>query len=431
MGPFTLQAITSVLHRLGNPHQAGYRVVHVAGTNGKGSVCALIEAALRASGQTTGLTISPHLVHSTERIQLNGQPVSTAVWQTAQIAVQAADPDHTLSYFEQCMAMAFWVFAQNKVDWVILETGVGGRLDASNVVTAPALAVITSIGLDHMALLGDTLEAIATEKAGIIKPHCPVVLGPGLTLTVSAVFARIAQALEAPVVTVPLGAVLWHPEPLGGKGDTLALPHYIETATGQALPCPLLGIHQADNVATAWTALHALAQQGHKCGNPDLWRQGFAGVQWPGRCQVWPNRRWVIDGSHNPPGMQTLRHTLDAVLPPTSEPMGLVLSLKADRDPATVLPVLLTGRVWGPVWVMPGPADSGLSFHTSAELALHVKAYLPARAEVLVVNALPIALAQLTQWQQQYIHQQPMPWGLVTGSLYSVGAVLAAYTDKN
>src|SRR5579871_6063136 len=183
-----LERIHAVLAALGDPQRA-YRVVHVAGTNGKGSTCAMIEAGLRAAGVRTGLFTSPHLVEPTERIQIDGIPVTQAQFSKAfDVVHQAAgtlDLDAHPSYFETVAAMAFWLFRELGVQIAVIEVGLGGRLDATNIVD-PALTVITSIDMDHQIFLGDTIESIAAEKAGILKPGVP------------AVFAR--QRLDAEVV---------------------------------------------------------------------------------------------------------------------------------------------------------------------------------------------------------------------------------------
>src|SRR5580700_10455334 len=172
-----LDRIRKVLDALGNPQRA-YRVVHVAGTNGKGSTCAMIESALRAAGVRTGLFTSPHLQEPTERIQIDGIPVTPEQFQRAfQVVHETAeglDLDCHPTYFETVTAMGFWLFRELRVETVVVEVGLGGRLDSTNVVQ-PALTVITPIDFDHEAYLGHTIEAIAGEKAGILKPGIPAV----------------------------------------------------------------------------------------------------------------------------------------------------------------------------------------------------------------------------------------------------------------
>ncbi|HXF26141.1 MAG TPA: Mur ligase family protein, partial [Bryobacteraceae bacterium] len=177
-----LERITALLNGLGDPHRGG-RFIHVAGTNGKGSTCAMIESGLRVAGVRTGLYTSPHLVEPTERIQIAGAPVTperfaaafAEVHETAEAMLRAGSIDLHPTYFETVTAMAFLLFREERAELVVLETGLGGRLDATNV-AAPELCAITPIDLDHQEFLGDRLEQIAGEKAGIIKPRVPVII---------------------------------------------------------------------------------------------------------------------------------------------------------------------------------------------------------------------------------------------------------------
>jgi hypothetical protein len=190
-----LGRIRAVLDALGNPERA-YRVVHVAGTNGKGSTCAMIEAALRSAGVRTGLFTSPHLVEPTERIQIDGHPVTPEqfckAFETVQRAAESIDVDGPLTYFETVTAMGFWLFRESGVETAVVEVGLGGRLDATNVV-APALTVITPIDFDHEVFLGNTIEAIAGEKAGILKPGVPAVFARQRPEAAAVIEARAAE----------------------------------------------------------------------------------------------------------------------------------------------------------------------------------------------------------------------------------------------
>src|ERR1700722_12581747 len=195
-----LDRIRAVLAGLGDPERA-YRVVHVAGTNGKGSTCAMIEAGLRAAGIRTGLFTSPHLIEPTERIQIDGIPVSPADFERAFNVVHEAaeklDLDCHPTYFETVTAMAFWLFREKLVNTAVIEGGPGGRLDSTNVVE-PAITVITPIDFDPEAYLGHTIEAIASEKAGILKPGVPAVFAPQRPEALTVLEARAAE-LRAPI----------------------------------------------------------------------------------------------------------------------------------------------------------------------------------------------------------------------------------------
>ncbi len=289
-----LERITALLRALGNAHQV-CRWVHVAGTNGKGSTCAMIEAGLRAAGIRTGLYISPHLVEPTERIQICGKPVSEAqfaaafdrVHATAERMLAAGELDMHPTYFETVTAMAFVLFAEAKLDTVVLEVGLGGRLDATNVVT-PALSVITPIDYDHQMFLGDMIEQIAAEKAGILKPGVP------------AVFAEQREEAEAVLRAHAKGPYLlsrdWPVTELeiDARGSRFCL-HGPDGAVN--INCPLAGEHQVEN---ARVAAIALAQLG-------VSPAGIASTRWPARLErVRERPEIIIDGAHNPAGVRAL-----------------------------------------------------------------------------------------------------------------------------
>jgi dihydrofolate synthase/folylpolyglutamate synthase len=285
-----LERIVAVLAALGNPERA-YRVVHVAGTNGKGSTCAMIDAGLRAAGVRTGLFTSPHLIEPTERIQIDGIPVSAGDFERAFNVVhevaEKLDLDCHPTYFETVTAMAFWLFREKQAHTAVVEVGLGGRLDSTNVVN-PALTVITPIDFDHEAYLGHTIEAIAGEKAGILKPG------------VSAVFSRqrpeALKVLEARAAQV--NARVTHFE-------DFEIRDLVVDARGSrfsGIVCPLAGEHQVDNAVTAALALRALGVS----------PAGIAEARWPGRIEyVSPNPDIILDGAHNPAGARSLARYLE------------------------------------------------------------------------------------------------------------------------
>jgi dihydrofolate synthase/folylpolyglutamate synthase len=279
-----------VLEALGNPERA-YRVVHVAGTNGKGSTCAMIDAGLRAAGVRTGLFTSPHLIEPTERIQIDGIPVSQSDFERAfNIVHETAgklDLDCHPTYFETVTAMAFWLFREKKVGTAVVEVGLGGRLDSTNVVH-PMLTVITPIDFDHEAYLGHTIEAIAGEKAGILKPGVP------------AVFAR--QRPEAAAVLEARAAELRVPVTRFEEFEIRDLHLDARGSRFSGIVCPLAGEHQVDNAVTAALALRALGV------SPD----GIKDAHWPGRIEhVSPNPDIILDGAHNPAGARALARYLE------------------------------------------------------------------------------------------------------------------------
>ena len=289
-----LERIRTVLAALGDPHRC-FRVVHVAGTNGKGSTCAMIEAGLRAAEVRTGLFTSPHLIEPTERIQVAGAPVTPEQFRQAFEVVHTAAEQCNLdchpTYFETVTAMAFFLFRELRVETAVIEVGLGGRLDATNVVE-PALTVITPIDFDHEAYLGYTLEAIAGEKAGILKPGVPAVFSQQRPEAEAVLTAR-AQELGVPVMRAERFCVKdLHIDARGSRFS--------------GLTCPLAGEHQVQNAVTAALALQAL-------GVPP---QGIAEASWPGRLEhVAPNPDIILDGAHNPAGARALQRYLERFYP--------------------------------------------------------------------------------------------------------------------
>ena len=276
-----LDSVRRALFALGDP-QDSLRIVHVAGTNGKGATCALVESALRAEGFSTGRYTSPHLVSLTERFLLDGKAVPESLLDE----VYSSMPElGALTYFELLTAVAFELYRRRRVDWLVLETGLGGRLDATNVVKRPEVCVITRIGLDHCDWLGGTLREIAAEKGGIIKPGVPVVLG-AMPEEARDTIGKIAAERGSPCFYAP-DEVLYGDIPegfaLGGKFNR-------------------------ENALTALAALKVLGVSRKAV------EQGFASVVWPGRFHLLVNggRRFIIDGAHNPPAMRALVDSLKA-----------------------------------------------------------------------------------------------------------------------
>ncbi|MDE3165535.1 MAG: bifunctional folylpolyglutamate synthase/dihydrofolate synthase, partial [Acidobacteriota bacterium] len=300
-----LDRVALVLDALGRP-QERTPFVHVAGTNGKGSTCAMIEAALRAAGRRTGLFTSPHLAEPTERIRIAGEQVSArefaALFDRVHRAVEGLIAAGTLethtTYFETVTAMALVAFAEAACEMVVLEVGLGGRLDATNVVR-PRLCVITPVDFDHEAWLGRSLEAIAGEKAGILKPGVPAVMARQRPEAAAVIEARAAE------LGIPLARVAdWRIEQvaLSPTGSRFLLRGEREFA----IECPLAGAHQVDNAATAAMALDRL-------GLPaaDIER-GIAAARWPGRLErICERPEILVDGAHNPAGAAALAAHLD------------------------------------------------------------------------------------------------------------------------
>ena len=295
-----LERIAQVLDALDRP-QDRLRFVHVAGTNGKGSTCAMMESALRAAGRRTGLFTSPHLAEPTERIRIDGEPIPAVRFAAAfdrvhaaveQLLANGAIDAHT-TYFETVTAMALVVFAEEGVDMVVLEVGLGGRLDATNVVT-PDLCVITPIDFDHEALLGRSLEAIAGEKAGILKAGVTAVFARQRS-EVAAVLDLRAEQLSIPVARTEAWAI--YDLELDARGSRFLLSGELDLG----IVCPLAGEHQVENAATAAVALTRLG-----ISEPEI-VAGIAQTRWPGRLERVSERpEIVIDGAHNPAGARAL-----------------------------------------------------------------------------------------------------------------------------
>lgn len=328
---FDLSVTEALLDELGHPER-NLRFIHVAGTNGKGSVCAMLDSIYRAAGRRTGLYTSPHLVRFNERIQISGQPISDEelvdLFERIEPLDQkaAARTGRAATFFELTTVMALEFFHRRRVEIVILETGMGGRLDATNVVD-PLISVITRIDLEHMQYLGNTIEKIAAEKAGIIKPQCPVICAAG-DAEAKKVIERTARERKAPYIDAE-SAVTVRRLRQDEHGQRLK----ISTESADYPPCtlPLLGRWQIENVAAVVAAVECLGQTGIWGIEPAVLKRGLETVRWPARCQVMQEEPLVIlDVAHNPCGAQALAQTLEDLGKGCS--WGLVFSLLADKD---------------------------------------------------------------------------------------------------
>ena len=281
-----LDRIRDLLGALDNP-QNSFRSIHVAGTNGKGSTCAMIEAGLRTAGVRTGLFTSPHLIEPTERIVIDGMPVTRLQFERAFNIVHKVAGEPHPTYFETVTAMGFWLFREMQVETAVVETGLGGRLDATNVLN-PALTIITPIDFDHEIYLGNTIESIAAEKAGILKPGVPAIFAHQRP-EAQAVLDRVAAELNIPVK----------------RTEDFEIRDLQITARGSdfsGLHCPLAGEHQIENAIAAALALEALGVS----------PRGIENAVWPGRLErISPNPDIILDGAHNPAGARALARYLE------------------------------------------------------------------------------------------------------------------------
>ncbi|NES08221.1 MAG: bifunctional folylpolyglutamate synthase/dihydrofolate synthase [Okeania sp. SIO2F4] len=345
-----LERIYQLLDNLGNPHLQ-VPIIHVAGTNGKGSVCAYLSSILKTAGYKVGRYTSPHLVDWTERICLNEEKISSTILeqllQEVEAAIQPEQPSPTL--FEVITAAAWLYFAQQEVDVAVVEVGLGGRLDATNVCHQPMVTVITSISWEHWQRLGPTLSHIAGEKAGILKPRCPAIVGVLPPEAKIVVEKRITE-LECPVVWVEPA------ELLEGSRENNSLP--VANYQGIEYKVPLFGDVQLSNSAIAIATVQVLETQGWEVSTAAI-KQGIAETKWPGRLQwtTWQNRKLLIDGAHNTAAAQVLgRYVRTLNYPSISWVMGML----STKEHSEIFRALL--RPGDRLYLVPVPG------HSSADL---------------------------------------------------------------
>lgn len=334
LGLETVRVLAAALY---NP-QHKFPAIHIAGTNGKGSTAAMTEVILRAANFSVGLFTSPHLISVTERYRVNGNDISeddfarlaTAVRQAGETLVAKGTLEAPPTFFEQVTMIAYLHFAENSVDLAVLEVGMGGRLDATNI-CQPVVTAITPIGFDHQQYLGNTLAEIAGEKAGIIKPNIPVVVAPQPQEAMPVITAR-AQELDAPLVSVAGESFTAKPDGFG---------QYRLLYRGYDVLLSLRGRHQAENAMTATLIAEQLRQFGWKI-EPQAIEKGLSQAVWPGRLQLIESAKlpvpvWV-DGAHNPAGAETLRNFLAENY--AGVPITLIFGAMADKSTVEMAEVL-------------------------------------------------------------------------------------------
>lgn len=404
----SLGRLEGLLDRLGRPQDRLPPVIHIAGTNGKGSTAAFLRAICEASGERVHVYTSPHLVRFNERIRLAGEIVDDARLAAAFARVEAANGEDPITFFEATTAAAFLLFAETPAERLILEVGLGGRFDATNLVPAPQVCVITPVSLDHQGLLGDTVEQIAGEKAGIIKPGVPVVVGPQSD-GARAVIAEAARRIGAP-------ARVW------GE-DFRAYPErdrlvYEEERLLWDLPAPSLpGPHQIVNAGVAAAAARA-------CGlDQDAVREGLRTARWPARLQrliSGPLARiaqtggaelW-LDGGHNPAAGEALAASIGQMAGAEDRPLVLISAFGVNKDAGAFLSFFqgLAARV------------IAVSFEGGREGMQSAQAVADAarRADIPAQTA-----AGLAEAVHDALEDYDRPRILICGSLYLAGAVLA------
>lgn len=317
-----LSRTRELLRRMGNP-QKKLRFVHIAGTNGKGSTAAILAAVLRSAGLHTGLYTSPYIIRFQERMQVDGREIPDAdLAEITDFVRPLADgmADHPTEFeLVTCIALEF--FARQRCDIVVLEVGMGGELDSTNVIGAPEVAVITNIGLDHMEYLGDTREAIARTKAGILKRGTACVYYP-VSPSVDQIYHDVGRALDVPVTPAPFHSIISRQHTLAGQTfDCCGLTN---------LHLPLLGAHQLRNAAVAITALQTMARRGWPIPEAAIYK-GLETVSWPGRFELLRQKPlFFLDGGHNPQCMQALAQNLRDYLP--GQTVTMLVGVLADKD---------------------------------------------------------------------------------------------------
>lgn len=327
---FNLDRMRDLMHLLGDP-QNDYPIIHIAGSKGKGSTAAFTASALRAADYRVGLYTSPHLQDFTERIQIDGVPIPKDEFAALVEEIKPAVAQVPyITTFELTTALAFLYFSRQKITAAVIEVGLGGRLDATNIVT-PLISVITSLSLEHTAVLGNTLTEIAREKAGIVKDGHPFVSAPQKAEAV-AVLDLAAEEHDVPLTLVGRD-IFYKVKKKSIDGQMLEV--WMRNSAKMKLSIPLLGEHQVENAVTAYAALIAARQEGLVFNAAHL-KQGFAETKWPGRFEIWREKPpIVLDSAHNPDSFAKLRQTLDEYFP--EWPIILIFGVSEDKNVGEML----------------------------------------------------------------------------------------------
>lgn len=425
---FDLAGFAQFLSRLGDP-QSSFASIHIAGTKGKGSTAAILASVLSAAGYRTGLFTSPHINSYCERVQVNGEPIAQAEFAEILEALKSELEQKSKSLqpqvsfrtvFELLTALAFVYFARQKVDIAIVEVGLGGRLDSTNVVQ-PILSILTALGLDHTHLLGHTLSAIAREKAGIIKSKTPVVLAPQ---------SEAARAEGLPVIQQ---ACREKKAPLVISWEQLHIVQALQNLQGQQLvyrtspskrmpegrvlhlTTSLLGNQQADNILTVLAALEIVSEQGFPCTD-DAIITGVRQCRVPGRIELLGcNPYFILDGAHCPLSVAALLNTLDILFP--TQPRTLLLGLLRDKMIDQILELLGSSRNVRRLIVFPAPSPRACPGET---LRSYAASYCPdVQSADTAENAVDLALT--------FVSSQDVIAAL--GSLYNVAPIRRRYQE--
>ncbi|MDJ0658322.1 MAG: folylpolyglutamate synthase/dihydrofolate synthase family protein [Crocosphaera sp.] len=390
-----LDRIKTLLEQLHNPHQ-NIPIIHVGGTNGKGSVCAYLSSILTEAGYKVGRYTSPHLIDWTERICINDQPISISELELILVKItNSINFNQDIpTQFEVITAAAWVYFAQEKVDIAIIEVGLGGRLDATNVCDRPLATVITSLSREHWQQLGPTIKDIAGEKAGIFKSDCPVIMGE-VPDEVKPVFESRIKALNCPHIWV---------EPASYFDHNLAIYKNIK------YQLPLLGKMQLNNSALAIETIKILQKQGWKITDEHI-KQGIQKTQWLGRVQwiTWENYSILIDGAHNPAAAKLLRNYVDTL----DKSVIWIIGMLATKEHDKVFQELLIKN--DSLYVVPVPDHSTAKPHDLAILAQEIC------SDLTLIKTKETVFSALEEATQSKQSDQII---VIAGSLYLIGHFL-------
>jgi dihydrofolate synthase / folylpolyglutamate synthase len=403
----SLHEMTRLAGSLGNPHQQ-FKSVHIAGTNGKGSTAAMMASILKACGFSVGLYTSPHLIDFTERIRINGKPIAPEMVAELTDHIRAKqDPTLSPTFFEFATAMAFLYFTQQRIDVAVVEVGMGGRLDATNLLD-PLVSIITNVDYDHEGFLGNTVERIAQEKGGIIKEQTPVITAVDRPEAIR-VIEEICRKRRARLTI--LGRDGW----VDGRSSA-DFDFHGQKATLKHLSCPLLGQHQMVNAGVALLAVEVLGSLGINSSEKAI-REGIGSVRWEGRLEVLRREPLILlDGAHNPAGARALANYLSDAKDVRKGRLIMVIGILANKNISAILSELtpLADEV-----ILTRPEYSGAASLSALREALGNPA-----AAVKSMERIPEAVV--------YAMDRLLPQDIlcITGSLFTVGAAKAFLEGK-
>jgi dihydrofolate synthase/folylpolyglutamate synthase len=398
---YDLDRMVAAASAIGHPEK-NYPAFHVAGTNGKGSVCTYLESCLRAGGRKTGLFVSPHIAHFEERFLINGRPVAEPVWLSAYDSLRPVIDDLKLTFFEATTLMAFEIFKRERIDWAVFETGLGGRLDATNVVI-PRVSVIARLAMDHTAYLGNDLLSIAGEKLGIVKNAVPLVMEQPAAPEIRILAEKVCTARQAPLHLV--GREMAAETTLDDSGADFAFE-------GRRYRINLAGEYQVINALLALTALRDAG-----INDPAANARGMESARLPGRFHIVNarGREMVFDVGHNPDAAESFCRTLERHMFRQAPAIGakslcMVLGIMKDKDIAGMLPhyARLAGRL-----ILARPANDRAA--ATADLRRFVPVDFP--GSCIECRDIPQAIDLALDGSEEIV--------VVAGSFFTVGEAMA------